>query len=172
MQSMAITARGPAKYFDEITAVDGLSLDIPRNCIVALLGGNGAGKTNAISMIPRLLIPSAGKITVLGEDMLRHRCRVLPRIIFFPSSVDFPKRPTPRENLNVYAELCGVDKLRNRIARIARELSIDKFMDRPTGQLSSGQKTRVAHAKSLFNEPELPLDEPTASPDPETASPL
>ena len=74
-------------------------------------------------------------------------------------------------DLSVYAELYGVAKPRDRIARIAGELSIDEFMDRPTGQLSSGQKTRVALAKSLLNEPELLLlDEPTASLDPETAS--
>lgn len=168
---MAISARGLAKHFDDAMAVDGISFDIPRNKIVALLGGNGAGKTTTISMLLGLLTPSAGSIFVLGEDMARHRYRILPRINFSSPYVDLPKRLTARENLSVYAELYGVTKPKDRIARIAAELSIEPFMDRPTGQLSSGQKTRVALAKSLLNEPELLLlDEPTASLDPETAA--
>lgn len=168
---MAISARGLTKHFDDVMAVDGVSFDIPRNRIVALLGGNGAGKTTTISMLLGLLIPSAGSIFVLGEDMLRHRYRVLPRINFSSPYVDLPKRLTARENLSVYAELYGVAAPKDRIARLAGELSIEDFMDRPTGQLSSGQKTRVALAKSLLNEPDLLLlDEPTASLDPETAS--
>jgi len=75
-----------------------------------------------------------------------------------------------RENLRVYGQLYGLDRLPERIAALARDLQIDAFLDRQVGQLSAGQKTRVALAKALINEPALlVLDEPTASLDPDTA---
>jgi ABC-2 type transport system ATP-binding protein len=166
----AIQAKGLTKRFGEVLAVDRLDFEVPAGEIVALLGGNGAGKTTTIAMILGLLLPSAGEITVLGEDMLRHRYRALGRMNFSSPYVDLPKRLTARENLTVYAELYGLTGIRKRIVGIAEELDIVEFIDRPVGQLSAGQRTRVALAKSLLNAPELLLlDEPTASLDPDTA---
>ncbi len=166
----AVEAKGLTKRFGTVTAVDSLDFVVPGGEIVALLGGNGAGKTTTIAMILGLLLPTAGSITVLGEDMLRHRYRALPRMNFSSPYVDLPKRLTARENLTVYAELYGLTGIRKRILGIAEELDIAEFLDRPVGQLSAGQRTRVALAKSLLNAPELLLlDEPTASLDPDTA---
>jgi ABC-2 type transport system ATP-binding protein len=101
--------------------------------------------------------------------MLRHRYRVLPRINFSSPFVDLPHRLTVRQNLEVYARLYGLPGRRARIEALAGDLQIEAFLDRPAGKLSSGQKTRVALAKALLNEPELLLlDEPTASLDPDT----
>src|SRR5205807_7583275 len=84
--------------------------------------------------------------------------------------VDMPHRLTVRQNLKVFGRLYAVDHLAERIARLAAELDLTEFIDRPTGKLSSGQKTRVALAKALINAPDvLLLDEPTASLDPDTA---
>ena len=83
--------------------------------------------------------------------------------------VDLPRRLSVRENLKVYGLLYGLDRVGERIAALARDLEIDGFLERPTGNLSAGQKTRVALAKALLNRPELLLlDEPTASLDPDT----
>jgi ABC-2 type transport system ATP-binding protein len=152
-----------------VLAVGGISFTVARGVTAALLGGNGAGKTTTLSILLGLLLPSAGEVEILGEDVLRHRYRVLPRINFSSPFVDLPHRLTVRQNLSVYARLYGVARHRERIDRLAGDLQIVPFLDRPAGKLSSGQKTRVALAKALLNEPEvLLLDEPTASLDPDT----
>ena len=170
MVDMAIRVEKLVKRFGEVVAVNELSFDVPRGEICALLGGNGAGKTTTISMLLGLLIPSKGKIEILGADMLRDRYRVLSMINFSSPYVDLPKRLTSRENLMVYSRLYGIRNPKERVAGLAKDLDIDGLLDRPLGELSSGQKTRVSLAKSLLNEPDLLLlDEPTASLDPETA---
>ena len=140
-----------------------------RGATAALLGGNGAGKTTTLSMLLGLLLPTAGSIAIFGEDMMRHRYRVLPRMNFSSPYVDLPHRLTVRQNLVVYGRLYGIPDRGDRIAALAADLQIEDFLDRPTGKLQPGQKTRVALAKALLNEPELLLlDEPTASLDPDT----
>ncbi|WP_158043775.1 ABC transporter ATP-binding protein [Skermanella pratensis] len=158
------------KRFDATTAVDGISFAVPAGTVAGLLGGNGAGKTTTISMLLGLLLPTSGTIEVLGEDMLRHRHRVLPRMNFSSPYVDLPHRLTVAENLTVYGHLYGLSGVRRRVSEIAEALGVARFLKKPTGQLSAGQKTRVALAKALLNRPDvLLLDEPTASLDPDTA---
>jgi ABC-2 type transport system ATP-binding protein len=153
-----------------VTAVDGISFALKPGSITGLLGGNGAGKTTTIAMIMGLVIPTSGRVSVLGTDMTHHRHRVLHRMNFESPYVEMPKRLTIRQNLKVFSQLYGVDDIAGRIAAIAAELDLADLLDRPTGQLSAGQKTRVSLAKSLINQPEvLLLDEPTASLDPDTA---
>ena len=102
--------------------------------------------------------------------MARERHKVLHRINFESPYVEMPKRLTVRQNLKVFGALYGVADLADRIDELAAELDLKDFLDRPSGELSSGQKTRVALAKSLINAPDvLLLDEPTASLDPDTA---
>jgi len=170
MRAPAIKVDCLTKRFDGIVAVDGVSFEVERGGVTGLLGANGAGKTTTIAMLLGLLLPTAGSITVLGEDMIRHRYRVLPRINFGSPYVDLPKRLTVREVLSVFARLYNIIDVKARLAQLAGELALGAFIDQPTGQLSSGQRTRVALAKALVNEPELLLlDEPTASLDPDTA---
>ena len=158
------------KHYGPVRAVDGLSFAVSRGATCALLGGNGAGKTTTIAMLLGLLLPTGGEIRILGEEVPRHRYRVLPRMNFSSPYMDLPQRLTVAENLTVYARLYGVRRIRERLATLGRELDIDAFFKRPYGSLSAGQKTRVALAKALLNEPEiLLLDEPTASLDPDSA---
>lgn len=165
-----IEAQGVSKRYGEVVAVNEVSFTVAPGAVCALLGGNGAGKTTTLSMLLGLLLPTCGRIVIFGEDMLAHRYRVLGRLNFSSPYVDLPHRLTVAENLMVYARLYGVRDRRRRLATLAADLDIDAFLTRPYGNLSAGQKTRVALAKALLNEPELLLlDEPTASLDPDTA---
>jgi ABC-2 type transport system ATP-binding protein len=170
MPDSVIQVEGLTKNYGELAAVDNVSFEVARAATCGLLGGNGAGKTTTLSMLLGLLLPSAGGIRVLGEDMLRHRYRVLGRMNFSSPYVDLPHRLSVLENLCVYARLYGIPDRAARIRRLAEDLDIAAFLKRSYGNLSAGQKTRVALAKALLNEPELLLlDEPTASLDPDTA---
>lgn len=166
----AIDVNQLTKRFDSLLAVDHIGFQVAPGETVGLLGGNGAGKTTTISMMLGLLKPSSGEVRVLGADMVRHRYKVLHRINFSSPYVDLPHRLTVRENLIVYAHLYGLSRPKTRIRRLIEGLSLEDLEKRRIGSLSAGQKTRVALAKALLNEPEvLLLDEPTASLDPDTA---
>jgi ABC-2 type transport system ATP-binding protein len=166
----AIAVTDLHKTYRKVTAVDGISFSVPRGSIVGLLGGNGAGKTTTIAVIMGLVLPDRGTARVLGADMARERHRVLHRINFESPYVEMPKRLTVRQNLKGFGALYNVRDLSARIDELAVTLNLRDFLDRPAGQLSAGQKTRVALAKALINTPDvLLLDEPTASLDPDTA---
>src|SRR6266705_1998594 len=166
----AIAVDQLVKLYKTTTAVDGISFALPRGSITGLLGGNGAGKTTTIAMIMGLVMPTSGTARVLGAEMPRQRYQVLHRMNFESPYIDMPHRLTVRQNLTVFGKLYAVRELGERIAAIADQLDLSEFLDRPTGKLSAGQKTRVALAKALINAPEiLLLDEPTASLDPDTA---
>jgi ABC-2 type transport system ATP-binding protein len=165
-----IVVEDMVKTYKAVTAVGGISFSLKSGSCTALLGGNGAGKTTTISTIMGLVEPTAGRVVVLGARMPRQRHQVLHRMNFESPYVNMPMRLTVRQNLNVFGMLYGCDDVAGRIRALAAELELGDFLDRPTGKLSSGQKTRVALAKSLINQPEiLLLDEPTASLDPDTA---
>ena len=172
-RASAVVVEKLTKRFGEVMAVDNVSFAIPAGSCTALLGGNGAGKTTTIAMLLGLLLPTSGSVTVLGEDMARHRHRVLARLNFSSPYVELPHRLTVAENLSIYADLYGVAQRDQRIAHLAADFDLARVLDRPAGRLSAGQKTRVALAKALLNQPELLLlDEPTASLDPDTADRL
>jgi ABC-2 type transport system ATP-binding protein len=166
----AIQVEGLTKRYGDVLAVDNITFTADIGSTIGLLGGNGAGKTTTIAMLLGLLVPSAGQITVLGHDMAKDRFAALARMNFSSPYVALPHRLTVRENLEVYGHLYSVPKMDRRIGELVAELDLGAFMKRPAGQLSAGQKTRVALAKALINRPEvLLLDEPTASLDPDTA---
>jgi ABC-2 type transport system ATP-binding protein len=158
------------KIYKTVPAVDGISFTLAPGTVTGLLGGNGAGKTTTIAMIMGLTTPTSGRVAVLGAEMPQQRYRVLQRMNFESPYVEVPMRLTVRQNLTVFGKLYGVEDLRGRIAKLSEALDLTELLDRPTGRLSAGQKTRVSLAKSLINDPDvLLLDEPTASLDPDTA---
>lgn len=169
-ETPAISVSGLSKVYRDVTAVGGIDFSVARGAIVGLLGGNGAGKTTSIAMIMGLVLPSGGTARVLGVDMARDRHRILHRMNFESPYVEMPKRLTVRQNLKVFGALYGVAAINRQIDKLAADLNLTDLLDRKSGELSSGQRTRVALAKALINRPDvLLLDEPTASLDPDTA---
>src|SRR5437763_16399642 len=166
----AIAVTHLTKLYKTTRAVDDISFRIERGSITGLLGGNGAGKTTTIAMIMGLVLPTAGRIRVLGVSMPEQSAEVLGRMNFESPYVDMPMRLTVRQNLTIFGRLYAVKDLAERIEQLASDLDLKDFLDRANGKLSAGQKTRVALAKALINQPELLLlDEPTASLAPDTA---
>lgn len=170
MSGHAIVVEQLRKDFAKVCAVRDVSFCVEYGATCALLGANGAGKTTTLAMLLGLIEPTAGSIRILGQDMVRDRYRVLPRMNFSSPYVDLPQRLTVAQNLAIYARLYGVRRVKERLQELATELELDSLMARPYRTLSAGQKTRVTLAKALLNRPQVVLlDEPTASLDPDSA---
>jgi ABC-2 type transport system ATP-binding protein len=164
-----IDVQSLSKRYGDVLAINNIDFTVQSGRTLGLLGGNGAGKTTTIAMLLGLLLPTSGRIVMLGQDMAKNRFAALERMNFSSPYVALPYRLTVRQNLRVYGHLYNVRRLDERITQLADELDLTTLLDRRAGQLSAGQKTRVALAKALINTPELLLlDEPTASLDPDT----
>jgi ABC-2 type transport system ATP-binding protein len=165
----AIEVTNLTKRYGKTLAVDDVTFTVPAGTVMGLLGGNGAGKTTTISMLLGLLVPSSGNIRVLGFDLSKQRFAALARMNFSSPYIALPQKLTVAENLRVYGHLYDVPDLPRRLGELAEQFSLTGLLNRLAGDLSAGQKTRVALAKSLINKPDLLLlDEPTASLDPDT----
>lgn len=158
------------KRFKKKAAVDGISFSIEAGEIVGLLGPNGAGKSTTIEMILGLIKPTGGSIRVFGQDIETHREKVLSRMNYSSTYIQFMSRLTVYENLIFFGKLYNVKKLPQKIRELAELLEVTSLLNTLYFRLSSGQKTRVVLTKTLLNDPEfLLLDEPTASLDPDIA---
>ena len=158
-----------SKNYQNKEAVKNINFTIDENEILGLLGPNGCGKTTTIAMMLGLLKPTNGRVRIHGQDIEKNRTALLHKMNFISPYIELPKKLTVKENLIVYANLYSVKKINRRIEYLSETLRLNEFIDKQTGELSSGQKNRVSLAKALINEPSvLLLDEPTASLDPET----
>ncbi len=166
---MRIEIKNLTKKFKSITAVNNISFKIEKNSTLGLLGPNGCGKTTSIGMMLGLITPSSGEILIDGIKLnSKNRIKLLSLMNFASPYIELPKKLTVKQNLDVYARLYGVINKAERIEELVEDLNLNKFLNRNTGELSSGQKNRVSLAKSLINKPKLLfLDEPTASLDPD-----
>jgi len=168
MQKSVIVENLSKNYFNK-EAVKEISFTINENEILGLLGPNGCGKTTTIAMMLGLLKPSNGKVVIHGLDIEKNRISLLHKMNFISPYIELPKKLSVKENLIVYGKLYGVKFISDRIKYLSEKLRLEEFINKKTGELSSGQKNRVSLAKALINEPSiLFLDEPTASLDPET----
>jgi len=167
---MVIEVRDLTKTFNGTTAVDRLSFTAARGEILGLLGPNGAGKTTAIQMLLGIIEPTAGSIRIFEHNMPKDRVAILQRANFSSAYVSLPNNLRVMDNLHVFARIYGVTGWREKAVGLLRQFEIDHLATRKTGQLSSGESTRLYLCKALLNDPELLLlDEPTAALDPDIA---
>ena len=166
---MKIEVNNLTKEFNSILAVDNINFTIKKNETLGLLGPNGCGKTTSIGMMLGLIKPTRGKVLIDDKDINKAEKNLLLSLINFSSPyVELPKKLTVKQNLEVYGRLYGVKNLNLIIEEISNDLNLTNYLNKKTGELSSGQKNRVSLAKSLINKPKLLfLDEPTASLDPD-----
>jgi ABC-type glutathione transport system ATPase component len=133
--SAAIAVDHLVKVYKQTRAVDDISFSLPRGSITGLLGGNGAGKTTTIATIMGLVLPTSGRVQVLGHRMPEDSASVLGRMNFESPYVDMPMRLTVRQNLTVFGKLYAVKNLSDRIAELACDLDLTEFIDlRRSGQ--------------------------------------
>ena len=165
----SIVVNNLSKRYSNKLAVKNINFKINENEIIGLLGPNGCGKTTTIAMILGLLKPTSGEILINGLNIEKNRIKLLHKINFISPYIELPKKLTVKQNLEVYGRLYDVKKLGIKIDYLCEKLRLNEFINKITGELSSGQKNRVSLAKSIINDPSvLLLDEPTASLDPET----
>ena len=166
---MKLEVKNLVKKFKSTIAVDNISFEIKKNNTLGLLGPNGCGKTTSIGMMLGLITPSSGEIFIDGIKLnSENRTNLLSLMNFASPYIELPKKLSVKQNLEVYARLYGVKKIIQRTEEMIENLNLQNFLNKKTGELSSGQKNRVALAKSLINKPKLLfLDEPTASLDPD-----
>jgi len=166
---MKLEVKNLVKKFKSTVAVNNISFEIEKNNTLGLLGPNGCGKTTSIGMMLGLITPTKGEILVDNIKLnSKNRIKLLSLMNFASPYIELPKKLTVRQNLEVYARLYGVSEKVERIEELIEDLNLGNFINKNTGELSSGQKNRVSLAKSLINKPKLLfLDEPTASLDPD-----
>ncbi|MGH8981329.1 MAG: ATP-binding cassette domain-containing protein [Acidimicrobiales bacterium] len=159
------------RRFGDVTAVRGVSFEVPRGETFGFLGPNGAGKSTTISMLCTLLKPTSGSARVAGYDVVAERAEVRKRIGLVFQDTTLDDYLTAQENLRFHAELYGVPRQQT-AARIADVLHMVGLFERRDGVVrtfSGGMKRRLEIARGLLHSPRvLFLDEPTVGLDPQT----
>mgnify|MGYP003345234021 FL=1 len=170
MKNCVVKVSNLVKIFDKRKIIKNISFDVSENSVVGILGKNGAGKTTLLGMLMGLILPSSGKIEILGKDLNKKKNEILKKINFQSPYVDLPKKMTVEQNLYFYSRLYGIKNFKDIVNDLIDKLKMKDLIKKSYGSLSAGQKTKVNLCKALINNPKLLLlDEPTASLDPETS---
>ena len=167
--SNAISIKGLTKTFGDITAVDNLTLDIPKGSAFAFLGPNGAGKSTTLKILTSLIKPTSGEAHFFNIDALEEPHEALLQIGAVVESAEFYPSLTPSETLDYFGRLRGMnsDKISRNSNKFLKLVGLDNWSDKKIGTFSRGMKQRLAIAQALLHEPPiLLLDEPTFGLDP------
>lgn len=168
---LAIEAKNLTKYYDEIQAVDGINLRIPKGTLYGILGPNGAGKSTTISMLSTVLPPTAGGVKILGYDLSDDSKEIKKHIGVCPQELVLYERLTARENIHLIAQMHGMDKkfYKKRTEELLEKMNLLDRADDLVKTFSGGMKRRINVLMSVIHEPEVIFfDEPTAGLDPQS----
>ena len=167
----AVRTEGLTRRFGSFTAVDGVNLAIPAGHIYGFLGPNGSGKSTTIRMLCGLLLPSAGRVQVLGHEVPREAEVLRRKLGYMTQRFSLFEDLSVRENLLFMAQVFSLPKATrtSRLMETMRRYSLEDIQDQRAGTLSGGQKQRLALAAATLHQPEmLFLDEPTSAVDPQS----
>jgi len=159
------------KKFEDVTAVDGLYLEIEKGELFGLLGPNGAGKTTVIKTLCGLLEPTSGSIWVGGFDVRKEAAKVKELIGVCPQDTAAYSFLSGRENVELFGNLHTMpkEKLKKNIEDLFEKMSLTEDADRRLGKYSGGMKRRTNLIMALVHDPEIAfLDEPTVAMDPQS----
>ncbi len=169
--SLAIVAKGLTKRFGSFTAVDAVGFEVQRGEVFGVLGPNGAGKTTLTRMLTTLIVPTAGRATVAGCDVIRNPHSVRERIGVIPQALTSDLDLTGWENIDIYGEFYGMPrrKRRERGERLLEMVGLSERAGDLVATYSGGMRRRLEIARGLIHSPEvLFLDEPTIGLDPQS----
>lgn len=158
------------KKFDEITAVDRLTIDIDTGEIFGFLGPNGAGKTTTVRMLTSLIAPTSGRAWIDGRELGKEDQDIRRHVGILTEAPGMYDRLSAWKNLTIYARLYEVKDVEGQCEKYLRLLGLWERRSDPAGTFSKGMKQKLSIARALLHEPSvLFLDEPTAGLDPEAA---
>jgi ABC-2 type transport system ATP-binding protein len=165
----AISTENLSKYYKNVKALDGLTLEVPENVVFGFLGPNGAGKTTTVKLLTGFSRPTRGKAMVAGEEVGRNNLNIQKKIGLLPDVPAFYDWMSAREFLNMVGEFFQMSgsQIKARTGDLLKLVDLEKAAGRRIGGYSRGMKQRLGIAQALFNHPEVIfLDEPTSALDP------
>ena len=165
----SIIAHNLVKKYGDVTALDGLNLEVRAGSVLGLLGPNGAGKTTAVSILTTLVKPTSGSATVAGIDVLAHPHEVRQRIGLSGQYAAVDEHLTATENLEMIGRLYGMNRreAKTRSQELIERFRLSDAAHRPLKTFSGGMRRRIDLAGALIADPPvLFLDEPTTGLDP------
>src|SRR4030043_803562 len=171
MQQSAIVIESLVKKFEDVTAVDGINLQVSKGELFGLLGPNGAGKTTTINVLCGLLKPTSGSATVGGYDGQKETSKVKKLTRVCPQDTPVYPYLTGRENAEFFGNLHAMpkEKLKKNVDALLQRLSLLEDSKRRVGKYSGGMKRRLNLILALVHDPEIVfLDEPTVAMDPQS----
>jgi len=171
LKEAAIVVENLTRKFEDVTAVDGLSLTVDRGELFGLLGPNGAGKTTTINVLCGLLEPTSGSVRVGGYDVRKESSKVKKLIGVSPQETAVYPHLTGKENVELFANLHAMprEKIKKNVDGLLQKLSLRDHSKRQAGKYSGGLMRRINLAMSLVHDPEIAfLDEPTVGMDPQS----